>query len=93
MFIRWSGFIIIKKSKKQNYIESTAYEKKPGLNHQLSCTQHKKQNKQRNKNFKWAIQFLAIATLHLIECKTNGQKKMVLINVRKMVKKNGPYQF
>ena len=28
----------------------------------ISCTQHIKQNKQRNKNFKRAIQFLAIAT-------------------------------
>ena len=28
----------------------------------ISCNQHTKQNKQTNKNFKWAIQFLAIAT-------------------------------
>ena len=38
------------------------HQKKPGLNRWLSCTQHVKQNKQRNENFKWAIQFLVIAT-------------------------------
>ena len=37
-------------------------QKKPGLNRWLSCTQHVKQNNQRNENFKWAIQFLVIAT-------------------------------
>ena len=37
-------------------------QKKPGLNHWLSFTQHAKQKKQRNENFKLAIQFLAIAT-------------------------------
>ena len=36
---------------------------KPGKSHCLSCTQHtKKTNKERNKNFKWTIQFLAIVT-------------------------------
>ena len=36
---------------------------KRGKNHCLSCIQHtKKANKQRNKNFKWAIKFLAIVT-------------------------------
>ena len=55
---------------------------KPGTNCCLSCTQHAKQNKQINKNFKWAIQFLAITNLHLKGCKTN-----------KWWKRNGPYQF
>ena len=69
---------VIQKSQKQNNIESTAYhQKKPDLNHWLSCTQHTKQNKQRNKHFKWAIQFLAIASR--MEDKWS--------------KKNGPYQF
>ena len=36
--------------------------KEAGLHHWLSCTQHTKQNRQRNENFKWAIQLLAIAT-------------------------------
>ena len=38
------------------------HQKKPGLNRWLSRTQHVKQNKQRKENFKWAIQFLVIAT-------------------------------
>ena len=57
------------------------YQKKSGLNRWLSCIEHTKQNKQRNKNFKWAIQFLAI--LHLVGCKTNDQRGMVLINLQK----------
>ena len=57
------------------------YQKKLGLNCWLRCTQHTKQNKQRNENFKWAIQFLAI--LHLVGCKTNDQRGMVFTNLQK----------
>ena len=57
------------------------YQKKSGLNRWLSCIEHTKQNKQRNKNFKWAIQFLAV--LNLVGCKTNDQKGMVVINLQK----------
>ena len=59
----WNSCIVMSKSQKQNYIESMAYhQKKLDLNRWVTCTQHTKQNKQRNKNFKWAIQVLAIAT-------------------------------
>ena len=41
-----------------------------------SCTQHTKQNKQRNKNFKWTIQFLTIAIYTFEDVRQiNGQRR------------------
>ena len=54
------------------------YQKKPRLNHWPSCTEHTKQSKQRNENFKWAILIFSHSHLHLVRCKA---------------KKNGTYQF